>query len=88
MFKEELLSINETNTLVIEPGMVFHVRITLSDVDPKPTKSVIAIGDTVLVEKEDGKSRGNTVLTSGIQRKYNEISYSLEVSIYRCVNEL
>ncbi len=66
--------INETNEIVIKPRMVFHVRVTLTDIDPKPAKSVIAIGETVLIET-DGKI---TVLTSGIQRKYNEISYSLQ----------
>ena len=43
---------------------------------PKPTRSVIAIGETILI-KDDGSA---LILTSGIQRKYSEISYSLSQS--------
>ena len=43
---------------------------------PKPTRSVIAIGETILI-KDDGSA---FILTSGIQRKYSEISYSLSQS--------
>lgn len=32
-FKEDLLSISASNTLKVEPGMVFHVRITFRDVE-------------------------------------------------------
>lgn len=56
--------------------MVFHIRITLTGVHKEPARSVIAIGDTLVIEK-DGSS---TVLTSGIQKKYNDISYSLDES--------
>lgn len=54
--------------------MSFHVRITLTDILPKASRGVIAIGETVLI-KEDGSQQ---VLTSGIQRKFKEISYSLQ----------
>ena len=43
---------------------------------PKLTRSVIAIGETILI-KEDGSAQ---ILTSSIQRKYSEISYSLSQS--------
>lgn len=44
--------INETNDLIVKPNMVFHVRITLLEVDKKPSRGAIAIGDTVLIDKE------------------------------------
>ena len=49
------------------PGMSFHVRITLSNVHKDPTRSVIAIGDTVFID-DQGQP---VVLTSGIQKKYS-----------------
>ena len=54
--------------------MCFHVRITFTDVNPKASRSVIAIGETVLV--------GDNVsfLTGSIPRKYTDISYALSVS--------
>jgi hypothetical protein len=58
--------------------MSFHIRITFTDVDPKSTKSIIAIGETVLIDSE-GKPN---ILTAKIQRKYTEISYSLDVSAF------
>lgn len=48
-YKEDLLSIKEANDTVIEAGMVFHARITFKDIEDKPEKSIIALGDTVLV---------------------------------------
>jgi hypothetical protein len=53
--------------------MIFHVRITLTDMHAKETRNIIAIGETVLVNP-DGSV---TILTQPIQRKYSEISYSL-----------
>jgi len=35
--------------------MAFHVKITLSDINSTPSRSVIAIGETVLIDS-DGKS--------------------------------
>lgn len=51
-FKEESLLINETNEMLVKPRMVFHVRITFNEVVNKPSKAPIAIGETVLVDKE------------------------------------
>ena len=67
--------INEANKTVIQEGMTFHIRITLSGVHPEAARSVVAIGDTIIV-----RDSGNTNLTMGIPRKYSEISYSLEES--------
>ena len=72
-YKEDILSIKEANDTVIEAGMVFHARITFKDIEDKPEKSVIAIGDTVVVTNEDPE-----VLTQTIPRKYNQISYIIE----------
>jgi nucleosome binding factor SPN SPT16 subunit len=72
-YKEDALTINAANQTVIKPGMTFHVRITLTNVHKDPSRSVIAIGDTVMVDEA-----GTPVLvTAGIQKKYSEISYSL-----------
>jgi hypothetical protein len=54
--------------------MSFHVRVTLTNVHKDPSRSVIAIGDTLLID-EAGSPK---VVTAGIQKKYSEISYSLE----------
>ena len=61
-YKEEKLLINAKNTKLVEPGMVFHIRITLTGFHKEPARSVIGIGDTVVIEK-DGSA---TVLTAGI----------------------
>lgn len=55
--------------------MLFHVRITMSDIDSKTSRAPLGIGDTILIDK-DGKVN---IITSAIQRNYNEISYSLAV---------
>ncbi len=55
--------------------MTFHVRITLTDINPKPSRSIIAVGETILI-KENGEAP--QILTSGIQRAYKEISYQLD----------
>lgn len=55
--------------------MSFHVRIALSNVHKEPSRSVVAIGDTVIVTDTTTQ-----VVTSAIQKKYVEISYSLEDS--------
>lgn len=66
--------INAKNNTLVEPGMVFHIRVTLTGVHKEPARSFIGIGDTVLIEK-DGSA---TVVTAGIHKKYSEISYSLD----------
>jgi hypothetical protein len=48
------LLINEANETIIKPKMIFHVRITINEVCKTPSKAPIAIGETVLMEK-DGK---------------------------------
>ena len=48
----------------------------MNDIHKKPTRGIIAIGDTVLIEHDGTQS----ILTEQISRKYNEISYSLDVS--------
>ena len=75
MFKEEALQITASNQTIIENGMTFHVRIAITNVDKESARSVVAIGDTIVVHSD-----GATVLTNGIQKKYNEISYSLDDS--------
>ena len=60
-FKEEILMINASNDTVIEEGMSFHVRIAITGVHKEPARSVVAIGDTVVVHGE-----GNQVLTAGM----------------------
>ena len=73
-YKEDALTINSSNQTVIKAGMSFHVRVTLTNVHKDPSRSVIAIGDTLLID-EAGSPK---VVTAGIQKKYSEISYSLQ----------
>lgn len=54
--------------------MAFHVRITLHEVNKKAQRAIIALGDTVVIDAAGAP----LILTEGIQRKYNEISYSLD----------
>jgi len=46
------LAINETNETIVHPNMTFHVRLTLTDINPKPSRSVIAIGETILIKPD------------------------------------
>ena len=49
-FKEDYLTINEANQLLLEDGMTLHVRVALTNVHKDSAKSVVAIGDTVIVQ--------------------------------------
>jgi nucleosome binding factor SPN SPT16 subunit len=72
--KEDLLSISENNDQVIEPGMVFHVRITFKESNDDGDLTVAGIGDTVLIE-----SSGDIVnLTAKIPSKVSAIMYTLD----------
>ena len=55
--------------------MTFHVRIAITGVHKEPARSFVALGDTVVINNNEIQ-----VLTQGIQKKYAEISYSLEES--------
>lgn len=74
-FKEDFLVVNESNQTVLEDGMTLHVRIALSNVSKEAGKSVVAIGDTVIVQ-----THGPLVITKEVRKKYCDISYSLEES--------
>lgn len=74
-YKEDTLAINAANSNVIEPGMVFHLRVTFKECQAGPLKNTTAaIGDTILI-REDG-SREN--LTGNVPSKFNEITYTLD----------
>ena len=74
-FKEDSLAITAENQTGVEVGMTFHIRVALTNVHKEPSRSVVAIGDTVLVGADK-----NDIITGGVQRQYKEISYSLEDS--------
>lgn len=76
-YKERSLLINAVNETIVQPGMTFHVRMSLSGISKQPARAIVAIGDTIIV-KDAGTP--NKVLTNGIQKEYAEISYSLEES--------
>lgn len=76
-YKERALAITATNETTIQPGMTFHVRISLSGISKEEARNTVAIGDTVAIFAGDNQ---NKVLTAGIQKAYTEISYSLEES--------
>lgn len=77
--KEDVLAISEANdTVTVQPGMIFHVRITFKENISSNEKggkelTVAAIGDTVMVTA-DGVSN----LTEKIPSKYQHISYTLD----------
>jgi nucleosome binding factor SPN SPT16 subunit len=79
--KEESLTIKEDNHKVIEAGMTFNVRLTLTGFasakkdggKESNTKNCLMIADTIYVTSE-----GCEVLTSGISRNFSDISYNLE----------
>ena len=53
--------------------MSFHVRVALSGVHQEPARSIVAIGDTILITES-----GQVNFTLDIPRKYSDISYILE----------
>ena len=71
--------IKADNETLVEAGMTFHVRIALSGISTEPARAIVAIGDTVLIA-DPSTNKPNIQLTSGIQKSYAEISYSLEES--------
>ena len=74
-YKERKLTISAQNETVVEPGMTFHCRISIQGISKEQSRSIMAIGDTVVIGAE-----GNEVLTQSVQKAYAEISYSLEDS--------
>ena len=76
-FKEELLAIKEDNERVIQTGMVFNVRLSLTNfakaTDAPTTRNCLLLADTLVVLKE-----GAEVLTRSVTRSYGEISYFLD----------
>lgn len=77
--KEDALAISEANEeVIVQPGMIFHVRITFKENVSTSDKggkelTVAAIGDTVMVTAD-----GVVNLTSKIPTKYQHISYTLD----------
>ena len=56
-------------------GMVFNIVVSVSNLKNSKGKTYsIMLADTVLI-----KQGGHEVLTAKIQRKYEDISYALEV---------
>lgn len=72
--KEDKLIINESNDTLIQPNMCFHARITLKKVHEKPSKSFIALGETIMIDAQ-GQA---VILTQDICRKFGAISYTIE----------
>lgn len=76
-FKEELLAIKEDNERLIETGMVFNVRLSLTNfsknAETSTARNCLVLADTLIVLKE-----GAEVLTRAVTRTYGEISYFLD----------
>ena len=76
-FKEELLAIKEDNHRVIQTGMVFNIRLSLTNFAKQPDtptqRNCLLLADTLIVLKE-----GAEVLTRSVTRSYGEISYFLD----------
>ena len=73
--------IKEDNTKVIEAGMAFNIRLTLTNfvTDKKDAgkdtniRNCLLIADTILVT-----ATGAETLTQGVSRSFNDVSYNLE----------
>lgn len=63
--KEDLLSINAANERIIQKGMVFNVRLSLSKFDKlqRPERNCLLITDTILILEEISE-----VITRGVMR--------------------
>lgn len=61
-YKERALAINAQNETVIQAGMTFHVRMALSGISKEQARSIVAVGDTIVISAEGA----NKVLTSSI----------------------
>lgn len=76
-FKEELLAIKEDNQRIIQSGMVFNVRLSLTNFakqnDAPTQRNCLLLADTLIVLKD-----GAEVLTRSVTRSYGEISYFLD----------
>lgn len=76
--KEELLAIKDDNSKLIEPGMIFNVRLSLANFSAKkiPERNCLQIADTILIVSEGPAE----VLTRAISKAFNDISYTLNDS--------
>lgn len=70
--REAGLNICQQNDVEVKPGMVFHLRIGMNNLDGPANRKTVLLGDTVEVTPEGAKLR-----TVGIHRKYGAVSYSL-----------
>eukprot|EP01103_Thecamoeba_quadrilineata_P016031 TRINITY_DN5244_c0_g1_i1.p1 TRINITY_DN5244_c0_g1~~TRINITY_DN5244_c0_g1_i1.p1 ORF type:complete len:1059 (-),score=303.19 TRINITY_DN5244_c0_g1_i1:16-3192(-) len=76
---EKILDINSTNEKITKEGMVFHLLIGFENLklpsatNPRRKTYSLALGDTVLVTKDE-----LTVFTSSVSSNYSAISYSIE----------
>jgi nucleosome binding factor SPN SPT16 subunit len=61
---------------LIEPGMVFNLRISMANFDQRATRNCLLIADTVLIKYNEQESQPNyEILTNEIPKKYVDISY-------------
>ena len=78
-FKERKLTISAQNDTLVEEGMTFHVRVSLSGISKDPSRASVAIGDTIFVSGSGGED--NQILTQKINRGYAQISYVLDADV-------
>jgi nucleosome binding factor SPN SPT16 subunit len=78
--KEEQLSIKADNHRVIEAGMVFNIRLSMANFDPRPARNCLLIADTVLIKSNDQDTAQPAfeVLTKSIPKAYADVSYSID----------
>ena len=76
MFKEDALVINDQNDQILKPEMTLHVRMAFSNVHKDVGRSVVAIGDTIVVQRQGAP----LVITKEIRKRFADISYQLEES--------
>ena len=71
--KESDLEISAENETLIKEGMVFAIRLSLTGFNDEASRATLLLGDTIVVGAEK-----NQVVTEGISKKYQDISYVLD----------
>ena len=74
LFKEGNLKIAKKNGSLVEPGMVFNVCVSISNLtNKKGLNYAFQLADTVLIGPDK-----NSILTKSVSSVYDEISYQLD----------
>jgi nucleosome binding factor SPN SPT16 subunit len=76
--KEEQLSIKSDNHRIIEPGMIFNLRVSMANFDNRPTRNCLLVADTILMKEISESAPCLENLTRSIPKAYADVSYSID----------